>query len=59
MIAVVCFEFTFGVLGDLFGRRRLVLAGTALIAAGSTRRRARADRSGALARRRPERTGRR
>ncbi|MFD6906306.1 MFS transporter [Streptomyces sp. DSM 116494] len=36
MIAVVCFEFTFGVLGDLFGRRRLILAGTALVAAGST-----------------------
>ncbi|MET9368901.1 MFS transporter [Streptomyces griseoflavus] len=36
MIAVVCFEFTFGVLGDLFGRRRLVVAGTALVAAGST-----------------------
>ncbi|MGW3912918.1 MFS transporter [Streptomyces sp. NPDC005070] len=36
MIAVVCFEFTFGVLGDLFGRRRLIVAGTALIAAGST-----------------------
>ncbi|MGW0189375.1 MFS transporter [Streptomyces sp. NPDC003362] len=36
MIAVVCFEFTFGVLGDLFGRRRLVLAGTTLVAAGST-----------------------
>lgn len=36
MIAVVCFEFTFGVLGDLFGRRRLVLAGTALVAVGST-----------------------
>ncbi|WP_254398649.1 MFS transporter [Streptomyces sp. AC602_WCS936] len=36
MIAAVCFEFTFGVLGDLFGRRRLVLAGTALVAAGST-----------------------
>ncbi len=36
MIAVVCFEFTFGVLGDLFGRRRLVAAGTALVAAGST-----------------------
>ncbi|MER6980726.1 MFS transporter [Streptomyces carpinensis] len=35
MIAVVCFEFTFGVLGDLFGRRRLVAAGTALVAAGS------------------------
>lgn len=34
MIAVVCFEFTFGVLGDLFGRRRLIMAGTALIAAG-------------------------
>ncbi|WP_318215106.1 MFS transporter [Streptomyces sp. SCL15-6] len=36
MIAVVCFEFTFGTLGDLFGRRRLVVAGTALVAAGST-----------------------
>ncbi|MFD6280209.1 MFS transporter [Streptomyces sp. NPDC060209] len=36
MIAVVCFEFTFGVLGDLFGRRRLIMAGTALVAAGST-----------------------
>ncbi|GAA2115953.1 MFS transporter [Kitasatospora saccharophila] len=36
MIAVVCFEFTFGILGDLFGRRRLVAAGTALVAAGST-----------------------
>ncbi|MFE0675867.1 MFS transporter [Streptomyces sp. NPDC058867] len=36
MVAVVCFEFTFGVLGDLFGRRRLVAAGTALIAVGST-----------------------
>ncbi|WP_078849654.1 MFS transporter [Streptomyces sp. NRRL F-5126] len=35
MIAVVCFEFTFGVLGDLFGRRRLVVAGTALVAVGS------------------------
>uniref|UniRef100_A0AAU1LLL5 MFS transporter n=1 Tax=Streptomyces sp. NBC_00148 TaxID=2903626 RepID=A0AAU1LLL5_9ACTN len=36
MIAVVCFEFTFGVLGDLFGRRKLVAAGTALVAVGST-----------------------
>lgn len=36
MLAVVCFEFTFGVLGDLFGRRRLVLTGTALVVAGST-----------------------
>ncbi|MEU1199719.1 MFS transporter [Streptomyces sp. NPDC005813] len=35
MLAVVCFEFTFGVLGDLFGRRRLVASGTALVAAGS------------------------
>ncbi|MGW0854728.1 MFS transporter [Streptomyces sp. NPDC002690] len=36
MVVVVCFEFTFGVLGDLFGRRRLVATGTALLAAGST-----------------------
>ncbi|MFE2936283.1 MFS transporter [Streptomyces sp. NPDC059278] len=36
MISVVCFESTFGVLGDLFGRRRLVVAGTILVAAGST-----------------------
>ncbi|MFE6156281.1 MFS transporter [Streptomyces sp. NPDC057889] len=36
MIAVVCFEFTFGILGDLFGRRKLVAAGTALVATGST-----------------------
>ncbi|BBB00746.1 putative transmembrane efflux protein [Actinacidiphila reveromycinica] len=35
MIAVVCFEFSFGVLGDLLGRRRLVVAGTILVAAGS------------------------
>jgi MFS family permease len=35
MVAVVCFEFTFGVLGDLFGRRRLVVAGTGLVAVGS------------------------
>ncbi|MFE2728428.1 MFS transporter [Kitasatospora sp. NPDC059327] len=35
MIAVVCFEFTFGALGDLFGRRRLMAAGMALVAAGS------------------------
>ncbi|MYT73537.1 MULTISPECIES: MFS transporter [unclassified Streptomyces] len=36
MVAVVCFEFTFGVLGDLFGRRRLVVTGTLLLAAGSS-----------------------
>ncbi|WP_405902222.1 MFS transporter [Streptomyces sp. NBC_00656] len=36
MIAVVCFEFTFGVLGDRFGRKKLITAGAALIAAGST-----------------------
>ncbi|MGW9136177.1 MFS transporter [Streptomyces sp. NPDC055681] len=36
MIAVVCFEFTFGVLGDLFGRKRLITAGATLVAAGST-----------------------
>lgn len=35
MVAVVCFEFTFGVLGDRFGRKRLITAGAALIAAGS------------------------
>ncbi|WP_327243922.1 MFS transporter [Streptomyces sp. NBC_01320] len=35
MIAVVCFEFTFGVLGDLFGRRRLIAAGTGMVAVGS------------------------
>ncbi|MFB6988362.1 MFS transporter [Streptomyces sp. NPDC056178] len=36
MIAVVCFEFTFGVLGDLFGRKKLITAGAALVAVGST-----------------------
>jgi MFS family permease len=36
MLAVVCFEFTFGVLGDLFGRRRLVVSGTGLVAVGSS-----------------------
>lgn len=36
MIAVVCFEFTFGVLGDLFGRKRLIAAGATLVAVGST-----------------------
>lgn len=36
MIAVVCFEFTFGVLGDRFGRKKLITAGAALIAVGST-----------------------
>ncbi|SDE06310.1 MFS transporter [Streptomyces prasinopilosus] len=35
MIAVVVFEFTFGVLGDLFGRRRLIAAGAAMVVAGS------------------------
>ncbi|MGW1085037.1 MFS transporter [Streptomyces sp. NPDC002596] len=35
MIAVVCFEFTFGVLGDLFGRRRLIVVGTGMVAVGS------------------------
>ncbi|WAL68450.1 MFS transporter [Amycolatopsis cynarae] len=34
MIAVVVFEFTFGVLGDLFGRRRLVAIGSALVVVG-------------------------
>lgn len=35
MIAVVCFEFTFGVLGDRFGRKKLIIAGAALVAVGS------------------------
>ncbi|MFE4960763.1 MFS transporter [Streptomyces sp. NPDC056653] len=36
MIAVVCFEFTFGVLGDLFGRKKLITVGAGLVATGST-----------------------
>jgi MFS family permease len=35
MIVVVVFEFTFGVLGDLYGRKELVAAGALLVAAGS------------------------
>ncbi len=35
MIAVVVFELTFGVLGDLFGRRRLQAAGGVGVVAGS------------------------
>lgn len=35
MIAVVVFELTFGVLGDLFGRRRLQAAGGAIVVVGS------------------------
>src|SRR4051794_17858386 len=35
MIAVVVFELTFGVLGDLFGRRRLQAAGGAVLVLGS------------------------
>ncbi|MFF1923413.1 MFS transporter [Streptomyces sp. NPDC058221] len=35
MIAVVCFEFTFGVLGDRLGRKKLITAGAALIVIGS------------------------
>jgi len=35
MIAVVVFELTFGVLGDLFGRRKLQVGGAAVLAAGS------------------------
>ena len=35
MIAVVVFELTFGVLGDLFGRRRLQAAGGLVLVAGS------------------------
>lgn len=34
-VTVVVFEFTFGVLGDLFGRRRLVMVGAAVLAAGA------------------------
>ena len=35
MIAVVVFELTFGVLGDLFGRRRLQAAGGVVVVVGS------------------------
>lgn len=35
MIVVVVFEFSFGVLGDLYGRRRLVAGGALLVAIGS------------------------
>ncbi len=35
MVTVVVFEFTFGVLGDLFGRRKLVAAGAVLTVAGA------------------------
>ncbi|MEU9094149.1 MFS transporter [Streptomyces sp. NPDC048428] len=35
MVAVVCFEFTFGVLGDRFGRKKLITAGAGLVAIGS------------------------
>ena len=35
MIPVVVFELTFGVLGDLYGRRRLLFGGAALVVAGS------------------------
>lgn len=35
MIAVVVFELTFGVLGDLFGRRKLQAAGGVVVVAGS------------------------
>ena len=34
-VTVVVFEFTFGVLGDLFGRRRLVVVGAVVLAAGA------------------------
>lgn len=36
MVTVVVFEFTFGVLGDLFGRKRLVAAGAALTMIGAS-----------------------
>lgn len=35
VIAIVVFELTFGVLGDLFGRKKLLFAGAALIFAGT------------------------
>ncbi len=35
MVSVVVFEFTFGVLGDMFGRKKLVLGGAALAIVGS------------------------
>lgn len=35
MVVVVVFEFSFGVLGDLYGRKRLVAGGALLIAIGS------------------------
>lgn len=34
MVTVVVFEFSFGVLGDLFGRKKLVAAGAVLVALG-------------------------
>lgn len=34
MVTVVVFEFSFGVIGDLFGRKRLVAAGALLVAVG-------------------------
>lgn len=36
MVTVVVFEFTFGVLGDMYGRKKLVLGGAALALVGST-----------------------
>jgi MFS family permease len=35
MVTVVVFEFTFGVLGDLFGRKKLVAVGAALTVVGA------------------------
>jgi MFS family permease len=35
MVVVVVFEFSFGVLGDLYGRKRLVAGGALLVAIGS------------------------
>lgn len=35
MVTVVVFEFTFGVLGDMYGRKKLVLGGALLAVAGS------------------------
>ena len=35
MVSVVVFEFSFGVLGDMFGRKKLVIGGALLAIVGS------------------------